>query len=241
MSDEGFIYTLELQDGCYYVGYSADPETRIASHFLGRGAQWTRLHPPISVLSVRAGDQELENVTTIAMMVKYGWRMVRGGAYLTIQMQSPPPPILKAYSLKSPPALPEQVEAEVLCGHSLLVLRVKDAGPYAWRASISGRKAAAECPKRGFKMLHAESEDELRSAVEKWLEGEGDGYMAAEQTANEPNPTESTATKSPEIEATATKSPELEATATKSPELEAMEATAIAAEVMENKMLPERK
>ncbi len=180
MSDEGFVYTLELQDGCYYVGYSADPETRIASHFLGRGAQWTRLHPPNSVLSVRAGDHELENVTTIAMMVKYGWRMVRGGAYLTIQMQSPPPPILKAYSLKSPPALPEQVEAEVLCGHSLLVLRVKDAGPYAWRASISGRKAAAECPKRGFKMLHAESEDELRSAVEKWLEGEGEGAQEEE-------------------------------------------------------------
>ena len=32
----GYVYVLKLQDDCWYVGYSADPETRIASYFFGR-------------------------------------------------------------------------------------------------------------------------------------------------------------------------------------------------------------
>ena len=69
---QGSVYVLRLQDHCWYVGYSADPETRIASHFLGRGAQWTRLHPPVVVESLQPGDEKLENVVTIALMVKRG-------------------------------------------------------------------------------------------------------------------------------------------------------------------------
>ena len=37
----GFVYVLRLEDDCLYVGYTLDPEVRIASHFMGRGAQWT--------------------------------------------------------------------------------------------------------------------------------------------------------------------------------------------------------
>ena len=49
---EGFVYTLALEDGCYYCGWSADPSCRIAQHFLGRGAHWTRVHQPVRVLLV---------------------------------------------------------------------------------------------------------------------------------------------------------------------------------------------
>ena len=41
------VYTLELQGGNFYVGYSDDIPKRMAEHFLGRGSHWTRLHPPI--------------------------------------------------------------------------------------------------------------------------------------------------------------------------------------------------
>ena len=74
---QGVVYVLRLQDGCFYVGWTADVETRIATHFLGRGAQWTRLHPPEGVISVTPGDTTLENTTTIALMAKYGWKLVR--------------------------------------------------------------------------------------------------------------------------------------------------------------------
>jgi predicted GIY-YIG superfamily endonuclease len=177
-NNKGFVYTLELQDACFYVGFSADPETRIASHFLGRGAQWTRLHPPISVLTVLPGDEVLENATTIAMMAKHGWRTVRGGRFLVTTMLSPPPPLLKAYSLKAPPALSEQTEIETILGHCLVVERIGDHG--RWRARISGMKAATECPRRGFKTLYAESEEILRGMVAQWCEdGGADGNEEA--------------------------------------------------------------
>ncbi len=76
----GWVYILRLQDSCWYVGFSADPETRIASHFLGRGARWTQLHPPLAVESLQPGDEKLEDVVTIALMAKHGFQLVRGGA-----------------------------------------------------------------------------------------------------------------------------------------------------------------
>jgi predicted GIY-YIG superfamily endonuclease len=75
------VYTLELEGGRYYVGYTDDVPRRIAEHFLGRGSHWTRTHPPVKVLEVVPGNKELENATTIALMCKHGWRNVRGGMW----------------------------------------------------------------------------------------------------------------------------------------------------------------
>ena len=86
----GVVYTLELQDGCFYVGYTKDPATRIASHFLAGGSKWTQLHPPISVASVVLGDEQLENLSTIALMCRHGWEKVRGGHYCVVGMTGPP-------------------------------------------------------------------------------------------------------------------------------------------------------
>ena len=40
--EEGHVYVLRLGKGKYYVGYSGEIETRIASHFLGNGSLWTK-------------------------------------------------------------------------------------------------------------------------------------------------------------------------------------------------------
>ena len=72
MAAKGYVYTLALEDGCYYCGFSTNPEVRVSSHFLGRGAQWTRLHPPISVISIQPGDELLERIVTLAFMIKHG-------------------------------------------------------------------------------------------------------------------------------------------------------------------------
>ena len=78
------VYTLELEGGKYYVGYSDDVPRRIAEHWMSRGSYWTRMHPPIRVLEVIPGNKELENATTIALMCKYGWRHVRGGLWCSV-------------------------------------------------------------------------------------------------------------------------------------------------------------
>ena len=51
----GFVYVLRLEDDCLYVGYTLDPEVRIASHFMGRGAQWTALDKPVGIKASNEG------------------------------------------------------------------------------------------------------------------------------------------------------------------------------------------
>ena len=102
--EKGHIYVLRLEKGKYYVGYSGEIETRIASHFLGNGSLWTKKYKPIEVLSVRPGDVLLENVTTIAMMAKHGYENVRGGKYCKVDMNAPPASLAKALKYQPDPA-----------------------------------------------------------------------------------------------------------------------------------------
>ena len=122
---------MALQDDCFYIGFSTNPEVRISSHFMGRGAQWTRLHPPISVVSIQPGDELLERTVTLATMIRHGYQKVRGGPWLAMQLLVPPAPILKAYEIRPPPPLPDLVHPEVSKGHTLLITQVKDSGPRA--------------------------------------------------------------------------------------------------------------
>ena len=99
MEKPGFVYILELEGSNgsnWYVGWSADLHTRIASHFLGAGSKWTQLHKPIAVHSVKPGCTLLETCTTVAMMCTYGWERVRGGSYCTVDMSKAPACIAKA-------------------------------------------------------------------------------------------------------------------------------------------------
>ena len=90
MSKQGFIYVLSCEGGYWYVGYSEDTQTRIASHFLGSGAKWTQLHKPARIEEVRPGDRHLETLITISLMCRYGWEKVRGGSYVNVEMAGPP-------------------------------------------------------------------------------------------------------------------------------------------------------
>ena len=96
MEKQGHVYVLECEQGNWNVGWSADIQTRVASHFLGAGAKWTQAHKPVSVHSVRPGDTHLETLTTIALMCQHGWERVRGGSYCHVEMAKPPACIAKA-------------------------------------------------------------------------------------------------------------------------------------------------
>ena len=56
----GFVYTLKLEAGRWYVGFTENLEQRVCQHFLGRGADWTRIWKPLSLFSVVEGGLELE-------------------------------------------------------------------------------------------------------------------------------------------------------------------------------------
>lgn len=75
------IYTLELENGKYYVGRSNKPNNRIIAHFNENGSEWTKLYKPIRIISQIKGDEFDEEKYTLIAMNQYGVDNVRGGSY----------------------------------------------------------------------------------------------------------------------------------------------------------------
>jgi putative endonuclease len=45
-----FLYVIECEDGSLYTGIAIDPQARFALHAAGKGARYTRSHPPHRLL-----------------------------------------------------------------------------------------------------------------------------------------------------------------------------------------------
>jgi len=45
-----FLYVIECADGSLYTGIATDVEARYAAHAAGKGARYTRSHPPVKLL-----------------------------------------------------------------------------------------------------------------------------------------------------------------------------------------------
>ena len=78
-----YIYILELEDGCYYVGRTTNVKTRYKYHKSGYGSSWTKIHKPIKIKEI------IENVSPYdedkyvkEYMAIYGIDKVRGGTYV---------------------------------------------------------------------------------------------------------------------------------------------------------------
>jgi len=82
------VYALKLEDGKYYVGYSENPDKRIARHFNGNGSQWTKKYRPLSVIYCKTGTLEDELTETKKLMKEYGITNVRGACYVKIILDS---------------------------------------------------------------------------------------------------------------------------------------------------------
>jgi putative endonuclease len=46
-----FLYLIECADGSVYTGIALDPQARFAAHACGKGARYTRSHPPLRLLA----------------------------------------------------------------------------------------------------------------------------------------------------------------------------------------------
>ena len=84
-----YLYSLQLQNGKYYVGKSDDPDARYLAHKKGNGSTWTNIHRPIKILEIRElkGEHDETN-TTKDLMKKYGIDNVRGGSYTQVVLDS---------------------------------------------------------------------------------------------------------------------------------------------------------
>jgi predicted GIY-YIG superfamily endonuclease len=79
------VYVLKLENENWYVGITYNLNLRMAQHWSGNGAKWTKLHKPISIEKViYPASTEIENQTTLDLMEHYGKEKVRGGNYCKI-------------------------------------------------------------------------------------------------------------------------------------------------------------
>ncbi|MEO8671566.1 MAG: GIY-YIG nuclease family protein [Tahibacter sp.] len=64
-----FVYMLECRDGSIYTGICVDVAARYAQHVRGKGARYTRSHPPSHVLlSLACADRS--EATRLEMRIK---------------------------------------------------------------------------------------------------------------------------------------------------------------------------
>jgi predicted GIY-YIG superfamily endonuclease len=82
-----WIYVLELQHSCYYIGCTNDVEKRYQEHLRGQGTDWTRLHNPIRIDKIVEKSQPFdEDCITKEYMMKYDIDKVRGGSYCNMEL-----------------------------------------------------------------------------------------------------------------------------------------------------------
>jgi putative endonuclease len=77
------LYVLRCEDDTWYVGISYNFNIRMAQHWSGRAAKWTRLHRPLAVHEVIYPATN-ENEKTLELMERYGKDKVRGGSFCRI-------------------------------------------------------------------------------------------------------------------------------------------------------------
>ena len=76
------VYVLKCEDDCWYIGVSSNLNARLAQHFHGTGAVWTRKHKPIKLIEVHVGGENKENEITEKYIEKYTLDKVSGGKYV---------------------------------------------------------------------------------------------------------------------------------------------------------------
>lgn len=87
---EEYVYVLELEGGNFYVGYSGNLPNRLHQHFVGDGSLWTKKYKPLKVVEICLGNKMVEREKTLQWMQDKGYEKVRGYAWCSVQLESPP-------------------------------------------------------------------------------------------------------------------------------------------------------
>ena len=91
-----YIYILKLEQHKYYIGKTNQPHFRIDNHYNSNGSAWTRKYKPIKVIEIipNCDDYDEDKYTKI-YMDKYGIQNVRGGSFVSIELDHSTLDILK--------------------------------------------------------------------------------------------------------------------------------------------------
>ena len=87
-SSLSIVYTLKLENDCFYVGYSENLNRRLFQHFNGEGSKWCKLHKPIELVNAQLGGKAEESIETLRLMGIHGKDKVRGGGYTNIDIKT---------------------------------------------------------------------------------------------------------------------------------------------------------
>ena len=83
-----YIYILQLEKGKYYIGKTINPSFRLDSHFNSNGSAWTKLYKPIKMVELIPNcDDYDEDKYTRMFMDKYGFDNVRGGSFVSVELE----------------------------------------------------------------------------------------------------------------------------------------------------------
>jgi len=83
-----YIYILQLEKGKYYIGKTINPSFRLDSHFNSNGSAWTKLYKPIKMVELISNcDDYDEDKYTRMFMDKYGIDNVRGGSFVSVELE----------------------------------------------------------------------------------------------------------------------------------------------------------
>jgi hypothetical protein len=81
------IYVLKLEQGKYYIGKTNNPRFRLQTHLDSKGSRWTKIYKPLDVLKVIPNcDDYDEDKITRQYMDKYGIDNVRGGSFVSVNL-----------------------------------------------------------------------------------------------------------------------------------------------------------
>lgn len=65
------LYILECSNGAWYTGITTDVDRRYQQHCLGKGARYTRMHPPRQLLAAVAFDSR-----SAALKAEYAFKQL---------------------------------------------------------------------------------------------------------------------------------------------------------------------
>ena len=110
----------------------------------------------------------MEDATTIALMVRKGWRRVRGGSWTSLQLNAMPLPLARAFSIRPPlQELPDEEPSSFDYMNHAVHLQERQG---KWQARVTGPLALRSCPSKGVKTFCAEGREQAKEAAERWLD-----------------------------------------------------------------------
>ena len=110
----------------------------------------------------------MEDAVTVALMIRNGWRNVRGGSWCSLELAGMPDPISRAFA-RAPPMPAVERDERVIFDHEGQAVAVRQTEGN-WQARITGPLAVIHSPTSGVVLLSAESKEEARTRAVEWIQ-----------------------------------------------------------------------